>query len=415
MDSFTTASSRNETFADDAPSPQVSPMMQTDLTSAISNAQHWEGKSYLNTAAEGLPLQAAIDAVQEYLFDKAHGEPGRVQFWKRYERAKQLAARLFSAESDQIALVSSTTEALNAIAQAIDWREGDEVVFTSSEFPSNIFPWVALQKQGVRLRIVHPGPDGVSVDELLSQINGRTRLVTLSQVSYATGQRIDPAPIWQKVQGTRTLLCVDATQAAARVPVDGSQADFTVASAFKWMNSIHGCAVMSVSRRVLAQEVSGPAGWLSAEDCFADDRLEAFHPRCDAQRFQAGMPNFDSIYALAAALEFHTPEAVAARAEKLAPLVQHLRAGLVELGLTPLAPEGEANQAGIVPFAWEEANEMKRQLANRGIFVQGDDRRVRAALHWHNTQEDVQRYLAALAELTGDASLAGTRLAGSQA
>lgn len=386
-------------------------MTQTGSSKAIYHAQQWEGKSYLNTAAEGLPLQAAVDAAQAYLLDKSHGEPGRVEFWRHYERAKSLAARLFAVESDQIALVSSTTEALNTIAQAIDWQAGDEVVFTSSEFPSNIFPWVALQKRGVRLRIVHPGADGVSVDELLAQINGRTRLVTVSQVSYATGQRIDPTPIWQKVQGTPTLLCVDATQAAARVPVDGRLADFTVASAFKWMNSIHGSAVMSISRRALAQEVSGPAGWLSAENCFADDRLETFHPRCDAQRFQAGMPNFDSIYALEAALEFHTPEAVAIRAEKLAPLVQRLRAGLVELGLTPLVPEGEASQAGIVPFVWDESAEMKRRLAERGIFVQGDDRRVRAALHWHNTEEDVQRYLTALQELTS----AGKRLAGSQA
>src|SRR5690606_7901731 len=165
---------------------------------------------------------------------------------------------------------------------------------TSSEFPSNIFPWVALQRRGVRLRIVRPGPDGISMDQLLEQINPQTRLVTLSQVSYATGEHLDPAPIWQRVQGTRTLLCVDATQAAARVPVRGELADFTVASAFKWMNSIHGTAVMSVSPRALDANLLGPAGWLSAESCFADDRLEAFHPRADAQRFQAGMPNFDS-------------------------------------------------------------------------------------------------------------------------
>ncbi|MCC9608938.1 aminotransferase class V-fold PLP-dependent enzyme [Blastopirellula sp. JC732] len=389
-------------------------MTATVSINAISNAQHWEGKSYLNTAAEGLPLLSAVDAVQEYLFDKTHGEPGRVQFWHRYERAKELAGELFSVDADQIALISSTTEALNTIANSIDWRPGDEVVFTSSEFPSNIFPWVTLQKRGVKLRIVHPGADGVSVDELLEQINERTRLVTVSQVSYATGQRIDPAPIWRRVKDTETLLCVDATQAAARVPIDGQMADFTVASAFKWMNSIHGAAVMSVSRRVLAQDVVGPAGWLSTENCFADDRLEAFHPRGDAQRFQAGMPNFDSIYSLAAALEFHTPDAVAARAKTMAPLVSSLRASLVEMGLTPLVPESEASQAGIVPFAYNGSAEMKKQLAERGIFVQGDDRRIRAALHWYNTEEDVQRYLGALRELIDESQLPTAPLAGSR-
>ncbi|UUO04939.1 aminotransferase class V-fold PLP-dependent enzyme [Blastopirellula sp. J2-11] len=376
----------------------------------LSNSSYWNGKAYLNTAAEGLPLQSCVDAVQQYLTAKSHGEPGRVEFWKEYERAKQGAARLFSVDADQIALISSTTEALNTIAHSIDWRPGDEVVFTSSEFPSNIFPWVALQSRGVKLRIVHPGADGISVDDLLAQINDRTRLVTVSQVSYATGEHLNPEPLWRRVQGTPTLLCVDATQAAGRVPVDGRMADFTVASAFKWMNSIHGAAIMSVSRRALRENLLGPAGWLSAESCFADDRLETFHPRADGQRFQAGMPNFDSVYSLAAALDFHTPQTVKERADRLAPLVSQLRASLVELGLTPLVPEAPSRQAGIVPFAYESSAEMKRQLAERGIFVQGDDRRIRAALHWYNTEEDVEQYLTALGDLLDDAKVPTTRL-----
>lgn len=374
-------------------------MQPSSLHELLPNASFWEGKAYLNTAAEGLPLQACLDAVGRYLQAKSLGEPGRVQFWQEYERARLGAARLFSVDQDQIALVSSTTEALNTIAQGIDWQPGDEVVFTSVEFPSNMFPWVTLKRRGVILRIVHPRSDGIAVDDLLAQINPRTRLVTFSQVSYATGEHLDPAPLWERVQGTGTLLCVDATQAAARVPVDGRLADFTIASAFKWMNSIHGAAIMSVSRRALDDGVAGPAGWLSAESCFADDRLEAFHPRSDAQRYQAGMPNFDSLYALAAALDFHTPERVAERRAWLAPLVSRLRAGLMELGLKVLVPEGEERQAGIVPFACPGSTEVKQQLAEQGIFVQGDDGRIRATLHWYNTEQHVEQYLTALRKL----------------
>ena len=75
-----------------------------------------------------------------------------------------------------------------------------------------------------------------------------TRLVAVSQVSYATGQHLDPAPLWERLHGSDTLLCVDATQAAGRVPVDGAGADFVVASAFKWLNSIHGAAIPVTGR-----------------------------------------------------------------------------------------------------------------------------------------------------------------------
>jgi selenocysteine lyase/cysteine desulfurase len=255
---------------------------------------------------------------------------------------------------------------------------------------------VALRRRGVKLRIVHPGSDGISIDDLLEQINPRTRLVTVSQVSYATGEHLNPAPLWQRVQGTRTLLCVDATQAAARVPVHGGLADFTIASAFKWMNSIHGAAIMAVGRRALDADVAGPAGWFSAKSCFADDRLEAFHPRADAQRFQAGMPNFGSLYALAAALDFHTPHRVAELHARQAPWVSRLREGLAELGLKVLAPRAEDRRAGIVPFACPAAAELKQRLAEQGVFVQGDDGRIRATLHWHNTEEHLDQYLAAL-------------------
>lgn len=374
-------------------------MVSPPSADLLPNAAYWQGKAYLNTAAEGLPLAACVAAVQKYLEAKSLGEPGRALFWQEYQRAKASAARLFSLTANQIALVSSTTEALNTIAQAIDWEPGDEVVFTSGEFPSNIFPWVALQRRGVRLRIVHPGSDGISMDQLLEQIGPKTRLVTLSQVSYATGEHLDPEPVWQRVQGTRTLLCVDATQAAARVPVRGDRADFTVASTFKWMNSIHGAAIMGVSPRVLEAGLLGPAGWLSAESCFADDRLEAFHPRADAQRFQAGMPNFDSVYALAAALDFHTPQRVQEQQHQQQPLVARLREELASLGLRVLVPDSPSRQAGIVPFVCDDSAAWKEALAQEGIYVQGDDRRIRAALHWYNTEQDIEQYVFAIRQL----------------
>jgi len=48
-----------------------------------------------------------------------------------------------------IALCKNTSEALSMVAAGIDWREGDEVVITSQEFPSNRIVWEALKDRGV--------------------------------------------------------------------------------------------------------------------------------------------------------------------------------------------------------------------------------------------------------------------------
>ncbi len=359
----------------------------------------WAGKAYLNTAAEGLLLRECVAAVHRYLADKSTGEPGRVSMWAAFEQARERAGRLLGVPATRIALVSSTTEALNTISRGIDWRPGDEVVFTSVEFPSNMFPWVDLPEKGVRKRIVAPRDGRVRLEDILEAVTPRTRLVTVSQVSYATGQHIDPRPIWERVKNGDTLLCVDATQAAGRVAVSGEHADFVVASAFKWLNSIHGAAILSVSERVLQQQIRGPAGWLSAESCYAPDRLERFHPRRDAVRFQAGMPNFDSVYSLAAALEFHTPERMAHRREVLEPLVAQAWTGLERHGVPLLTPADPADRAGIVAFSCPTSEKIKQQLIARGIFTHGDDSRVRAAIHWYNSAEQVERYVGAVGEL----------------
>ena len=365
----------------------------------LVDGANWAGKTYLNTAAEGLLLKECFNAVQRYLGDKASGEPGRVPMWATLERARERAGNLFGIPAIRTAIVSSTTEALNTVAQGIDWRPGDEVVFTSVEFPSNMFPWVTLLERGVKTRIVSPRDGRVWLEDILEQITPRTRLVTLSQVSYATGQHLDPRPIWEQVKNGQTLLCVDATQATARVDVSGNHADFVIASGFKWLNSIHGAAILGVSQRVLDQGVRGPAGWFSAESCYAPDRLEQFHPRHDAGRFHAGMPNFDSVYSLAAALEFHTPERVARRRAELEPLVTQTWTGLKQLGLPVLTPADPVDRAGIVAISCSTSEDVKRHLIERGIYTHGDDGRVRAAIHWYTTAEQVERYLAAIKEL----------------
>lgn len=365
----------------------------------LIDGDYWTDKVYLNSAAEGLPLRACADAVQRYLADKATGEPGRVGMFAAHAKARELAGQLCGVEPAHVAIVSSTTEALNTIANGIDWRPGDEVVFTAVEFPSNMCPWVALAKRGVNTRVVHPRNGLVATEDLLAQISPRTRLVTLSQVSYATGQHLDPRPVWDRVKNSDTLLCVDATQAAGRVPVDGAAADFLVASTFKWLNSIHGAAILTASQRAIDANVAGPAGWFSAENVYAPDRLEKFHPKKDAGRFHAGMPNFDSLYALAAALEYHRPQRIAQRQAELAPLVSRVASGLRELGLPVLTPESPQDQAGIVAFGRPTSDAVKRNLAERRIYIHGDDGRVRSAIHWYNTPEHVERYLAAVAEV----------------
>jgi cysteine desulfurase/selenocysteine lyase len=90
---------------------------------------------------------------------------------------------------------------------------------------------------------------------------------------------------------------------------------------------------------------------------------------------------------------------VACRREELEPLVAQAWTGLKQLGVPLLTPADPADRAGIVAFACPTSESIKQQLIARGIFTHGDDSRLRAAIHWYNTAEQVGRYVAAVREL----------------
>lgn len=226
----------------------------------------------------------------------------------------------------------------------------------------------------------------MEIDDLLAAVTPRTRLVTVSQVSYATGQHLDVDALWQRLEGhADTLLCVDATQAAGRVPVRGDRADFCVASTFKWLNSIHGAAILAVGSTCAEQEVA----W-ARRLVFRRKLLRRRSPRTVPspqrrrvlskrhaqlrQRLRAGGGTRVS-HARARGGPTHGAE----------PLVATLRDGLAKLGLTVLTPPAASDRAGIVVFACPTAAEAKRHLAERGIHVHGDDGRLlrRRALVQH--------------------------------
>ena len=86
--------------------------------------------AYLDTAAEGLPVPRAEDALREYIRQKSLGTPGRRALFEAETETIELAARLLGTGKSNVALLSSASEALNVLPISLDWRPGDEVILT---------------------------------------------------------------------------------------------------------------------------------------------------------------------------------------------------------------------------------------------------------------------------------------------
>jgi selenocysteine lyase/cysteine desulfurase len=366
---------------------------------------------YLDTAAEGLPPASTEAAMLAYLREKSRGTPGRVRLYEQHVETCEAAANLLRTAADNIALLANSSEALNLLANSIDWQPGDEVLISDLEFPSNVVVWLRLRNLGVRL-VVIPSRDGiVRLEDWRSRLSSRTRVVSVSQVSYKTGTQLPYlSSLAEEAHSAGALFCVDATQALGRVPVSVQGVDYLVASSYKWLLGTHGLGVVYVAPELLERLHIATAGWYSVESVFHRRRFETFTPRRSAGRLQAGMPDFAAMFALNAGIDYLLSLGVERLDSTLRPLVRRLHEGLGEREIDLLTPAAPEFASGIVSFACEDPEQKAAWLAGQDIIVWGGDGRIRVSLHVYNDMDDVARCLEAIERMPGQL---GTRVASS--
>ena len=95
-------------------------------------------------------------------------------------------ANFINADSPSEIVYSTTTSAaLNAVAQAIDWRPGDNILFCDQEFPSNAYPWMSLSRDGVESRRVPSENGGLTLRQVEAHADDRTRASPSARSSFS--------------------------------------------------------------------------------------------------------------------------------------------------------------------------------------------------------------------------------------
>src|SRR5262249_35239744 len=122
-------------------------------------------------------------------------------------------ARLVNCAASDIAFVPSACTGLSFLIQGLDWKAGDEVLTPEDEFPNQLYLSAALDRFGVKLRIV-PWPD------LHASVTPRTRVVALSTVNYATGYRPPVEEISRFLESRDARLYLDGTQSVGVLRFD---------------------------------------------------------------------------------------------------------------------------------------------------------------------------------------------------
>jgi selenocysteine lyase/cysteine desulfurase len=359
-----------------------------------------EEVTYLDTAAEGLPAPHYAEAFSEYCLAKGRGTPGRAELHAVEAATLALAGRLLGTERTNVAFLSCASEALNLLALSFDWRPGDRAIISDLEFPSNVLPWVRLKEMGVDIVVVPSRQGALREADIIEQITPKTRLVSLSLVSYKTGAYVAGVPrIAAASHKVGAAMSLDVTQALGRCPVCLEGVDYLMSSSFKWLLGPHGLGIVYVAPSFRQQFKPASVGWYSVKDLFSPTRFTSYDLKDGAACLSAGMPNFPSIYVLRRALEFLLQVGVERIFEELKPVVARLRQGLADLGLQLLTPPDRDLASGIVAFAHPQAKEIGAKLARERVIAWAGDGRVRASVHLYNDLADVERYLTILASI----------------
>jgi selenocysteine lyase/cysteine desulfurase len=316
------------------------------------------------------------------------------------ERVRGLAARLLGArEPREVAFVENTSTGLSMVAEGIAWQPGDNVVGAQLEFPSNVYPWMRLADRGVEYRTV-PERDGrIDEDELLEQIDDRTRMLVLSWVQYASGYRADLARLGAACRERGVLFCVDVIQGlgALALDVERDLVDIAAAAAHKWLLGPEGIGLLYVSDRVVEMLRPVRSGWRSMRNLFEwTDFTIAFAD--GAKRFESGTLNVYGIHALGGSLEVLLAADPLDVEVRILALTEQAAAGLAARGFTVISSRRPGETSGIVTAVHPEvpAGELVRRCAAADVVAAARAGRFRISPHFYNTEEEIDRCLEAL-------------------
>ena len=114
----------------------------------------------------------------------------------RIADARKLGAQLLNCQPDEIALVGPTSLALSFVAAGLKFRRGDNLLIYHDDYPSNVYPWMALAEKGVEVRLLNTRGLGViRPRDVIGQVDENTRLVALASCHFISGYRIEIAAI----------------------------------------------------------------------------------------------------------------------------------------------------------------------------------------------------------------------------
>ena len=303
-----------------------------------------------------------------------------------------------------MAIVGPTSLALSFVAAGLTFRRGDNILIYHDDYPSNVYPWMAMADRGVQVRLINTRGLGVirPVD-VMGQVDENTKLVALASCHFISGYRLDYAAIGKYLHERNILFCLDGIQTLGAFPMDVKYVDFLAADAHKWLLGPCGAGIFYVRRELQAKLNPPIYGWhnVKSPNFVAQDKIEF---RSGAKKFEAGTHNLLGLIGLLSSMELALEIGVENIARELLRKRTWLVPALQAKGYTVLNAEPKLeNASGITSFFAPDKNltELHQKLEAAGVIASlRTDRKgqhyIRFSPHFYNTDAELHRALELL-------------------
>ena len=360
----------------------------------------FQSRTYFDSCSHGALSDEVRQAYLSYLDDRDRFGSHWEVWAGKLETLRTMLAQLLNVSADELATASCLSDCLNSLASAFDFTgKRNKVLLTDFDFPTTAQIWRAQERRGAVTDCVpcHPGELTIPPERFLEFIDETTLLVSLPDVCYRNGARLDIEPIIEMAHEKGALVFLDFYQAAGSRPIDlkSLDVDFAAAGTLKYLLSSTGATFLYVKEELVNDLQPGTSGWFSQADISAMDIYQN-NPANNARRFESGTPNISSLYASIAGLQLVKEIGLEVTEQHVGTLNRAIKQKAQENGFQLAMPADDTGHGPLVTIRTTDMYGLVAALENKGVITSCRDDNLRVSSHFYNNLEDVEMLFDAL-------------------
>lgn len=360
----------------------------------------FKSKTYINSCSYSALSREVENAFHSYLSDRhTHGSD-----WYNWVEHNELLrsefAALFNTTPDEIAVTTSASAGINAIASSLDFTgPRNKVVITELEFPTNSQIWFAQQRRGAKVVRVSANEDKTLLEHLSEVIDDTTLIVAVTHVCYRSGEKLDIKAVRDLARKHGALIMIDGYQAIGTMELDFNKldVDFYVGGSLKYLLSTAGIAFLYANQNTVKLTPPTNTGWFAQMDIHAMDDTQ-YNPSDTARRFESGTPPVPNIYACRAGLSIIQRTSLKSIEARISDLTGSIVSRALNAGYTLSTPQEPKRRGAMVAIKSTDEHALVSELGEHDIIASCRDGNLRLSPHFYNTEDDIVKVFDVLSK-----------------